>query len=283
MSTPVFHRRRVEHFAQLLDEAAGDRQNASAVKNRELADLAALGQRLFAVPPVGEVDPRFRAELRAQLMAVAAAEGIGATARTGARTLKQKATREPASRRARTRSLVVIGVAVGAITVSGISAASENSLPGDALYGMKRSTERAQLVLASDANRGKLLIDFAQTRLSEAQALRDDGAMVASLLDQMDAHTRDAVRELSTSAVRHRDAALLDDLASFAAEQRRQLATMRESVSGVQRERVSASLALLDAVDERIGALRAALACGVATADEIDSLGPVPASCEAGG
>ena len=42
MSTPVFHRRRVEHFAQLLDEAAGDRQNASAVKDRELADLAAL-------------------------------------------------------------------------------------------------------------------------------------------------------------------------------------------------------------------------------------------------
>ena len=48
------------------------------------------------------------------------------------------------------------------MAVSGMSAASENAMPGDALYGVKRSTERAQLALASsEVNRGQLFLDFA--------------------------------------------------------------------------------------------------------------------------
>ena len=53
------------------------------------------------------------------------------------------------ARRLRTRGAIIVGVACGAIAVSGMSAASENAVPGDALYGVKRSTERAQLELAS--------------------------------------------------------------------------------------------------------------------------------------
>ncbi len=61
------------------------------------------------------------------------------------------------------------------MAVSGISAASENASPGDALYGVKRSTERAQLAMAgSDVTRGQLSLDFAQTRLTEAAAMPGD-------------------------------------------------------------------------------------------------------------
>jgi hypothetical protein len=46
----------------------------------------------------------------------------------------------------RARAAVAIGTAVGVLAVS--AAASEGSSPGDALYGVKGSAERAQLAIA---------------------------------------------------------------------------------------------------------------------------------------
>lgn len=276
MSTPVFHRRRIERFAQLLDQADGGRHHhARGTNDEELTRLVALGRRVAAVPPPGEIDPGFRTDLRAMLMAAAEREGIGATAdRTATGT--QQTSRQPTSRRLRTRGIIVLGVAVGAITVSGISAGSENALPGDTFYVVKRQTERAQLALASDAERARLHLEFAGTRLFEARAVQDDPQTVAALLDDMDAQTREAVRLLSESALQGSDAALLDPLATFVADQRQQLTGM---LGDTQNERVSASLALLDLVAARVDAVRAAVTCGAGPSDETDMLGPVPADC----
>src|SRR4029450_7474125 len=122
-------------------------------------------------------------------------------------------------RRIRARGAIVIGVAAGAMAVSGISAASENASPGDALYGVKRSTERAQLAMAgSDVTRGQLSLDFARTRLTEAAALAGTGAF-AGVLNDMDADTRQGVKLLTESAVARKDPAPLNRVVGFVAAQ----------------------------------------------------------------
>ena len=61
-------------------------------------------------------------------------------------------------------------MAAGAFT--GVAAASTNALPGDTLYGLKRGMEDLRLGMAGDdADRGKLLLDMASTRLQEASRL----------------------------------------------------------------------------------------------------------------
>src|SRR5690242_6770597 len=125
-------------------------------------------------------------------------------------------------RRIRARGAIVIGVAAGALAVSGISAASENAEPGDALYGVKRSTERAQLAMAgSDVTRGQLSLDFARTRMAEAVAMPGNDAGFGGVLDDMDADTRKGVKLLTTSAVARKDSKPLSTIDTFADQQRR--------------------------------------------------------------
>ncbi|MEU4771324.1 DUF5667 domain-containing protein [Micromonospora sp. NPDC023644] len=286
MDSNLFSRRRAERFAQLLDEANGGRRHH--VRSRaddQLAGLVAVGQRLAAAPPAVEVDPEFRTGLRAMLLATAEREGIGAPAEPSSRRATADAGRNrllPAvtARRARARGAVLVGIAAGAVALSGISAASENAVPGDALYGMKRSTERAQLALASsDVSRGQLFLDFARTRLAEAAALRGDEDGFSAVLDDMDADTRQGVRLLTTAATQRSDPAALDAVNSFLTGQRRAVGGLLDDASRAERDRTRRSLALLDAVRKRSDALRAAIACGLPAPAGSDALGPAPATC----
>ena len=205
------------------------------------------------------------------LVATAERDGIGVTA-VRAETepvTGHAAVREPkrgllghaAGRRIRARGAIVIGVAAGAMAVSGISAASENATPGDALYGVKRSTERAQLAMAgSDVTRGQLALDFARNRLAEATALVG-GSGFAGVLDDMDADTRQGVRLLTTSAVDRKDNTPLDTVDRFVTKQRIVLTPAIEKLSPANQKRAADSLALLDKVEERAEDLTARLAC----------------------
>ncbi|MFJ5618092.1 DUF5667 domain-containing protein [Micromonospora sp. NPDC093243] len=288
----LFSRRRAERFAQLLDEANGGRRHH--VRSRvddQLAPLVAVGQRLSAERPSVEVDPEFRTGLRAMLLATAEREGLGTPAAStaadpdGKRTTgSTRGSLVPAvtARRARARGAILVGIAAGAVAVSGISAASENAVPGDALYGMKRSTERAQLALASsDISRGQLFLDFARTRLGEAAELRGDQVGFSAVLDDMDADTRQGVRLLTTTAVQRSDAAGLDAVNTFVTGQRRAVSDLLDGAGRADRERTRRSLTLLDAVRERSDALRAAIGCGLPAPVASDTLGPAPASCPA--
>lgn len=282
MTTNVFYRRRAERFAQLLDEASGGRRHH--VRDRadeELAELIAVSDHLIAVKPQVELDPDFRTGLRAMLVATAERDGIGATA---VEAPEPDFTAEPrprfTGRRIRARGAVIVGVAVGAIAVSGMSAASENAMPGDALYGVKRSTERAQLALASsDVTRGQLFLDFARTRLAEAGAVREDSAGFARVLDDMDGDTRQGAKLLHGAAIQRRDATPLDAVDTFVSGQRQQITKMLERLSPADRDRAVESLAVLDQVSQRSKALRTTLDCGDAATVGADVLGPKPGSC----
>lgn len=287
MNPPVVNRRQAERFDQLLEEADATRhQHTRSPADDELARLARLGHRLSSIRPAVDADPDFRAELRAMLMATAEREGIGTTATAAdAPQPSGRRARRPrpafAGHRGRTRAAIIAGVAAGAIAVSGISTASDNSLPGDALYGMKRSTEKAQLALSgSDLSRGQLLLDFARTRLSEAELLREGSDGFVTLLDDMDADTREAVKLLATVAVQGKDQRPVDMIAAFLAEQSRRLRDLLDRTTGLEHQRLKASNALLSAVEKRLGLLGQSLACG--PSGRSDALGPVPHACTAG-
>lgn len=291
MSMPMGHRRRAQRLAQLLEEAEGGRrrQHRRTSYDDELAPLVELRGRLADCEPAPEIDPEFRTGLRAMLVATAEREGIGvtateeATARAEAPSGSGRPARDGARGRRltggpRTRTAVIAGVAVGAVAFTGMSAASEDAMPGDALYGVKRSTERAQLALASsDVGRGQLYLEFARTRLLEATGLHDDD--LARVLEDMDRDTHQGVRLLTTAAVGRDDPAVLEVVEGFASGQRERLEELTDRLSGADRQRVEASLALLSLVEQRVAKLDRGLEQDCGTVASIDALGPVPGDC----
>jgi hypothetical protein len=282
MSASIFSRRRSERFAQLIEAGGGRRQHARTHARSglddDLGELVSVSRRVRELPLTVQAHPEFREGLRAMLMATIDREGIGVTSmRPEVETMPSRQTGLLGSRRTRTRTAVIAGVAAGTLALSGMSAASGSAIPGDPLYGVKRSTERAQLALAgSAASRGSLNLEFARTRLDEAAAFRADLTRLTAVFDDMDTETRTAVHLLTTAAVTDRDGTALDAVDSFAASQRLGITTLRDSLAGAARTRADGSLALIDAVQRRSSALRGILPCGAAATGTTDVLGPVP-------
>jgi hypothetical protein len=178
---------------------------------------------------------------------------------------------------ARTRAAVLIGVTAGALALSGVSAASTDSLPGDPLYQVKRSSERAQLALAaSDQTRGQLYLEFARSRILEARQINT--LLVSDILADMDNETIAGVSLLTTAAVQRADPNLLAPIATFVTEQRKRLAGLHKTLTPTGAESLRGSTRLLDLIEERAIALARALAHGCAIAAS-DQLGPDPTSC----
>ena len=317
MNFTFLDRRSAERFAELLDETTGGRRHHGnrGQADEPLAELVAIGHSLSAAKPGVRVDPEFRVGLRAMLVATAERDGIGRTATTASASASVsgsaatsvsspfsrpdsgetgRATDDEAGsggrlgvlglggRRIRARGAIVIGVAAGALAVSGISAASENASPGDPLYGVKRSTERAQLAMAgSDVTRGQLSLNFARTRLAEAASMAGGDQEFDSVLDDMDEKTRTGVQLLTTSAVARKDASPLATVENFADTQRQTIAPVLDRLTPANRERAEQSIGLLDDVHQRAEDLRGGLSCTSITSIGADLLGPRLRSCAA--
>ncbi|GAA3876680.1 DUF5667 domain-containing protein [Streptomyces sedi] len=195
--------RRAQAFAQLLDEARppGDTQAPEAPHRGERAATAERGttaaqadqsallsvvDRLAALPRP-ELSADARAAQRAALLAAMdeAVDEAGSAAaeppRVPAQTRRADEGRPSASplSRLRPRSRLSKGLAAGGLTfgvaagaLGGVAAASNDALPGDTLYGLKRGMEDLRLDFANgDADRGQLYLDQATTRLHEARDL----------------------------------------------------------------------------------------------------------------
>ncbi|AGL21163.1 hypothetical protein L083_7653 [Actinoplanes sp. N902-109] len=289
MTFDFLDRRSAERFAELLDETtAGRHQHARGQADEHLAELVAIGHTLSAARPAVRVDPEFRMGLRAMLVATAERDGIGSAAPAAddepeaAAPARRVFSRT--GRRLRARGAIIIGVAAGAMAVSGISAASENASPGDALYGVKRSTERAQLAMAgSDVTRGQLSLGFARNRLAEAAAMNGADAKFADALDDMDADTKQGVKLLTSAAVVRKDPAGLDPVDSFTDNQRRVLTLALDKLTPANRVRALDSLSLLDTVRQRAENVRTGLTCAATlAATGSDALGPQLGPCKSG-
>jgi hypothetical protein len=146
--------------------------------------MLALAEALRARPGP-ELDPEVRIVQRAQLVAAMEASlaagtigGPGVTVPAARRPIDDDA--PPTHRRRRRgrwgRRLAAGGIAVGLAGAGfgGVAVASSDALPGDSLYGVKRTLEDFRLGLAdSDEDRGKVYLDLASTRLDEARRLMD--------------------------------------------------------------------------------------------------------------
>jgi len=278
--TSVFPSRRAERFAQLLDEAAGARRHhAWSVDDDDLGAMVTIGQRVSTLPLVVEVDPEFRTGLRASLMARIEREGIGATA-------SPPEADAPARRRladllpsGRTRSAIIATVAAGSFGAFGISAASGDAIPGDTLYGVKRSAEEAQRALTGNPiSLGQLNLEFAKKRLTEAGALGSDPARLDPVLDDMDRDMREGSKLLTTAAVERGEPAALQVIQQFADDQRPIIANLVNRLHGPAKGRAAESLRLLDQINDRAGALQQTVKCPGANV-QVDDLGAQPAPC----
>jgi hypothetical protein len=286
VNNTVFQRRRAERFAQLLAEP-GRRPPGDSPRDGELGEYVALGLRLrqTAHPPEAIPDDAFRTSLRAMLVATATREGIGRTAVGAAPALGRVGVTRPEPdtvpiqvglRSRRTRGAIVVGLAASTLALSGISAASGDATPVNALSGPQRAAENAQLAqTTSDILRGQLYLRFAASRADEAKASRDNAADLTARLGLMDSQTQQGVRLLATWAANRRDPRALDDIDAWLPVQRERLAALD---TGAPARRVERSLTLLSRVSDRSTALRAALACGAIT-KRSDDLGSIPGTC----
>ena len=285
MSSPVFDRRRSERFAELLDEMSGRRRHHRRTElDGDLATLVRLVGRVGTAREGPDPGAEFRTGLRSVLLATIDREGIGVTAAEKAAEAAKRAALAGKTQKfrqvgvagtGRARAAVLIGVTAGALALSGVSAASTDSLPGDPLYQVKRSSERAQLALAgSDQSRGQLYLEFAHSRLQEAR--RVDAAHLEAVLDDMNRETVAGVSLLASAAVQRGDAGALKVLDWFVREQRVSLSELHKTLPVAGVEPVGRSLALLTDVEKRASDLTSALATGC-DVSAVDRLGPKPA------
>ncbi|WP_371578099.1 DUF5667 domain-containing protein [Streptomyces sp. NBC_01314] len=201
MIANVSAHRRANAFAQALEElsdqgTAAERPEGSApapaARGTEQGRMLALTTGLDELPkPV--LDPEVKVVHRAQL--VAAMEAMLRDGTLPGREASDPSVPEQRSGRARgahrasplgklrPRSRLTKGLAAGGLSVGvaasafgGVAAASSDALPGDSLYGLKRGIEDVKLTLADDSDdRGRLYLDQASTRLSEARRLMERG------------------------------------------------------------------------------------------------------------
>lgn len=196
MIANVSAHRRANAFAQALEEPS-DRDTAAerpggrapATAESEQEELLALACGLGALPKP-ELDPEVKVVQRAQLVAAfeamaqeGAAAGEASNEDVPERRRARGAHRATPLGRLKPRSRLAKGLTAGGLTVGvaagalgGVAAASSDALPGDSLYGVKRGIEDVKLQFADSSDeRGRIYLDRASTRLSEARRLMERG------------------------------------------------------------------------------------------------------------
>jgi hypothetical protein len=264
-------------------------------------------------PPPRE---HFRAELRAQLVAVAprlvneGMEGLVrhtpesfATAHVRPSRWHILSVRLPKVRLGTPIRLATAALAVLVLLASGAVWLSRSALPGDPLYNLKRASENAQLSLESGTGKATELLDFAKTRVNEVadllsipsasalsgQGPQADGAisrhtasLITSTLGSADDDLRQAASLIDTKAVRSRSTAPLKFMLNWAPDQQSRLNQIIDHIpAGTLHDRAVASGELVAAAFSRAQALKDDMNCGCLNASGTDSLGPLPcSSCE---
>jgi hypothetical protein len=277
--TPALGRReqRFAELAELADVATGRHRRTDL--DPDLAPLATLATRLRDGAAVPSAREEYRLGLRAMLLATIDREGIGATAVIPAQrgNAKPTASSSPSNLGAgrRTRFAVLIGV-TGALALSGVSQASVHARPGDPLYSVKLSAERAQLALAgSDVTRGKLLFDYANIRLQETSQVDDLGR--PAVLADMNAKSTEGFRLLAGEAVDQKNQRLLTVLDDLVRQWQGGFASVNASWQTDPQWRDSAGVAKIE--NERLAQLGRVLRGECELAPSPDAYGPVPMNC----
>ncbi|GAA3003699.1 DUF5667 domain-containing protein [Actinokineospora diospyrosa] len=193
---------------------------------------------------------------------------------------------------ARTR-FTVAAVAVLALVFSlaGMSLLlARDALPGDALYGVKRTGEAAALGLTfGEEEKAFKHLEFATARVTEIETLalryaNPNDAPTSGYLAALGDFDNDAIAgsRALTAIATGGDGNQLATLRAWADQQGARLAALRPKLPSETDSRLSASLTVLDRVEGRAAALLARMACYQVTSGDLDEIGALPATvaCE---
>lgn len=160
---------------------------------------------------------------------------------------------------------------------------SHNALPGDALYGVKRASENAELGLTfGDSAKGQKLLQFAANRLDELKALGGkDSAVYRTTFADFRSEASAGTAKLTQLATQGSGDQLMQ-LRSWSVAQNAKLTDLGHAVPDGMRPDFTASAGLLDRIEARAEMLMARLDCFRITTGVADELGavPQPGNCE---
>jgi len=243
--------RAAEDFDSVVEGKA-----SPAVADR-YADLFATVETLRTQP---EVLPRaeFASDLRSRLMTEAATVLVPAA----------PVVRRLEPSRARKRNRRIGTLAAGLVIVggtAGMAAAAQGSLPGDALYPVKRGIEQASVAVhPSDAGKGAAQLDQARTRLAEVKALQaqdsPDEALIASTLESFRSAAAAGSDKLFTAYQADGDTSDISTVRGFTSDQMAQVADLSDASIPVDGDQLVDTADLLADIDQQARVLCAACA-----------------------
>jgi hypothetical protein len=246
-------RRRAEEFASVLEGRGG-----SAAAHTDALELVAALRTVVAPQP----STAYVEELRSNLLA--AADTILAPTLAPRPTLAAQVGTAPQRHRRK------LSVAVGTLAVlgstTGVAMAAQSALPGESLYPIKRILESAQTSLsADDAARASRIMDLAQDRLGETQALADSDsdssrAQIPHSLEDFVAQATQAADALLGEYSESGDISTITELRDFLRDSLDALAGLKGSVPAEYADDFDAAVNALLSIDEQ--ALSACGACG---------------------
>ncbi|MEU7527323.1 DUF5667 domain-containing protein [Saccharothrix sp. NPDC042600] len=305
--TPLGRRRQHERFARAVDARAEHGHPADAPPGPGRPARPEPGRPADARPPATTdarpattADAEFADELAvvALLRAAAATSGPDEAARARMRERVLGASPSPPTKLdrrgprggARGRLAVALAAALCLVlSLAGMSLLlSRDALPGDALYGVKRTAESASLGLTfGEESKGYKRLEFAAARVSEMETLADRyrdsgggplGGYLTALAD-FDADAAAGSRVLAAFGS-NSDQRALTGLRDWAVSQTTRLGDLRGRLPVPAADRAGTSLDLLDRIARRATDLAARTACATVTTGQTDDVGPVPATGE---
>lgn len=140
---------------------------------------------------------------------------------------------------------IIPAIIIGLVAVGGgVAAASQNSIPGDILYGLKNATEKVRVVLSfTSAEKAKTHLSITLERLEEIERLQgmkgpaqyiSDAAK--SLKEHQDAAVEDVTRSITEKGPNA--AGLIDRLESNSEQQQNVLSNLLGKVPDAAKESI---------------------------------------------
>jgi hypothetical protein len=273
--------RRAHAFAQALEEQIAQGRTAeqpgASAQDAERRRLLTLAGGLGELPKP-EMDPEVKTVQRAQLVAAMEAMLAGGHGAPVPRQRSGRGThRARPLHRLRPRSRWSRGLAAGGLTVGvaasalgGVAAASSDALPGDSLYGLKRGMEDLKRGMADDgADRGRIYLDQAATRMQEARRLMERGrggpldhATVSDVRRALSGMRHDAsegYRLLHEAYRRDGSLAPIRALESFSSTHRGTWSDLRDRLPAQLNDVSEQVTSVFDAIDREVGPLSSML------------------------
>ncbi|WP_447004633.1 DUF5667 domain-containing protein [Saccharothrix isguenensis] len=283
--TPLRRHRQREQFARAVDTHPGPARPGSADTGRtgeDFADELAVVALLRKAAATSGPDEAAKARMRARVLGAAAPPP----------TKLDRPAEEPRTPRAGARGRLAVALAAALcllLSLTGMSLLlSQDALPGDALYGVKRTAETASLGLTfGEESKGHKRLEFAAARVAELETLVDryrgpDGGPLGGYLTALTDFDADAAAgsRVLTAFGSNSDQRVLTELRDWADAQATRLTGLRAALPVEASDRAGTSLDLLDRIAQRASALQGRTDCVSVTSGQSDQIGPVPAEGE---